>query len=119
MRRALAVGAVFNFLAVAVVLFPESIGKFANLPPAGSRFYPWLLSLFIGLFGALYAWLSRRIVIDRLLVTVAVIGKFGVFLVAIACLVLGDLSATAFAPAIGDLLFGFVFLWWLRGGTSI
>lgn len=40
-----------------------------------------------------------------MLVAVAVIGKTGTFLVALTCLFLGEISATAFAPAIGDLLF--------------
>lgn len=47
----------------------------------------------------------------------AVLGKTGVFLIALACLSLGDLSPRGFVPAIGDLLFALVFLWWLAGGT--
>lgn len=115
MRRVLVVAAIFNLVAASVVLFPDSIGRFADLPRAESRFYSWMVSLFILLFGGVYAWLSRRPVIDRPLVVLAAVGKMGVFLVAFTCLLLGELSATAFAPAVGDMLFGLCFLWWLGG----
>ena len=115
MRPVLVVGALFNFFAAAIVLFPDSIGGFADLPLSGSRFYSWMLALFIGLFGGVYVWLSRRPVIDRPIVVLAAVGKTGVFAVALACLLLGELSPQAFAPAVGDLLFAFVFLWWLAG----
>lgn len=113
-RRTLVVGAIFNLAAAAMVLSPSSLGRFADLPLTAPRFYSWLLALFIVLFGCVYAWLSRRPEIDRPLVVLAVFGKCGVFLVALACLLLGDISAKAFAPAVGDLVFGLIFLWWLR-----
>jgi hypothetical protein len=58
MRWALAIGALIKFFAVAIVRFPESVGRTADLPPPGSKFYSWLLALFIALFGAVYAWLG-------------------------------------------------------------
>jgi len=115
MRRALAIGAVFNFAAAAMILFPHSIGRFADVPLSAPRFYSWLLALFIALFGCVYAWLARRPVIDRPLVGLAIIGKTGVFLVALACLVTGDITARTFATAVGDLAFAAAFLWWYRG----
>ena len=114
MRRVLVVGALFNFFVVVIVLFPDTLGRFADLPVPVSRFYTWLLALFIGLFGAAYAWLSRRPTIDRPLVALATVGKIGVFVVALLCWQLGDISAKAFGPAIVDLLFALIFLWWLR-----
>lgn len=115
MRRTLVVGAIFNLFAAAMVLLPQSLGRLADLPQSAPRFYSWLLALFIILFGGVYAWLSRRPTIDRPLVAVAVIGKTGVFLVALTCLFLGEISTNTFAPAIGDLLFAGIFLWWLSG----
>lgn len=119
MRRVLAFGALFNFVAVIIVLFPDVLGGAIDLPEPGSRFFPWMLSLFIGLFGGVYAWLSRRPVIDRPLIALAAIGKVGVFAVALVCLLLGDISAGAFAPAVGDLLFGLYFAQWLRTGWCV
>lgn len=118
MRRTLVAGALFNFVAAAMVLLPGSLGRLADLPPSAPRLYSWLLALFIVLFGGVYAWLSRRRVIDRPLVAMAIVGKFGVFFVALVCLLLGDISSKAFAPAVGDLGFGLVFLWWLNGAPS-
>ena len=115
MRRTLVVGAAFNFLAAAMVLFPQSLGRVADIPQGAPRFHSWLLALFIFLFGCVYAWLSRRAVIDRPFVVLAVVGKTGVFLVAFACWWFGEISARAFTTAVGDLLFAGIFLWWLRG----
>jgi hypothetical protein len=111
MRWALAIGALIKFLAVAIVRFPESIGRTADLPPPGSKLYSWPLALFIALFGAVFAWLARRPPIDRPWATVAVVGTFGVFRVALACRQSGEIASKAFGPAIGDSMFGFVFLW--------
>jgi hypothetical protein len=115
MRRVLVVAAMFNFAAAAMILFPQSIGRFADVPLSAPHFHSWLLALFIALFGGVYAWLSRRAVIDRPLIGMAVLGKTGVFLVALVCLATGDITARTFATAIGDLAFAAVFLWWLRG----
>lgn len=114
-RTVLVVGALFNFVMATAILFPDPFGSFAELPRSESRFYSWLLALFIALFGGVYAFLSASAVIHRPLVVLAVIGKTGVFLVALVCLLLGELSPGAFAPAVGDLLFALVFLWWLKG----
>ena len=72
MRRVLAVGAAFNFLAVTVVLFPDPFRAYAKLPTPGGLFFPWMVALFIGLFGCVYAWLSRSPVIDRSLITATI-----------------------------------------------
>lgn len=114
-RRVLVAAAIFNFAAAAMILFPQSIGRFADVPLAAPRFYSWLLALFIALFGATYVWLSRRPEIDRPLVGLAILGKTGVFLVALVCLMTGDITSRTFATAVGDLAFAGAFLWWFRG----
>lgn len=118
MRRTLVAGAVFNCAAAAMVLFPSSLGSFADFPTSAPRLHTWILALFVALFGGAYAWLSRRPVIDRPLVVMAVLGKCGVFLVSLACLLLGDISVKTFAPGVVDLAFAVVFLWWLNGPSS-
>ena len=115
MRSALWLGALFNFGAALMLAFPASLGQLAGLPPPGSLFYSWMLALLIGLFGGVYLWLAQRATIDRPLVVVAIVGKVGVFAVAVACWQLGQIPGRGVVPAIGDLIFGLVFLWWLAG----
>jgi len=115
MRPTLVVGALFNLVAAVIFLFPDSIGSIADFPRSGSLFHSWLIAVFIVVFAGLYLWLSRRPVIDRPMIVLAVVGKMGVFVVSVACLLLGVLSPRAFAPAAGDLLFVLIFLWWLGG----
>jgi hypothetical protein len=114
MRMALVTGAFFNFGAALMLIFPDSLGRVVALPASGSLFYNWLLALFIGLFGAAYFWLSRQPHIDRPLVALAVIGKLGVFAVAFGCWILGMIPFRGFVVAVGDLIFGLIFWWWLR-----
>jgi len=116
---ALWVGAFFNFGAALMFIFPVFLGQIAGLPASGSLFYNWLLALFIGLFGAAYAWLARRPQIDRPLVGLAIIGKMGVFVVALASWLLGVIPLRGFVVAVGDLIFGIIFWWWLRGELGI
>lgn len=114
MRPVLLAGAAFNAFAALVVLFPDSLGAFADLPPAGSRFDRALLAWLIAVFGGVYAWLAFRPAIDRPLVAVATIGKAGVFAIAATLWWLGELSTRALLPALGDLGFAVLFLGWLR-----
>lgn len=112
MRITLATGAVFNAFAAAMILMPDSLGRFAALPTDAPRVYVWMLAMFILLFGAVYAWLAQRPEIDRPFVLLGITGKTGVFLIAMICLVLGDLSGRAMIPAFGDLIFAALFAWW-------
>jgi hypothetical protein len=114
MRGILWVGVVFNALVGAMMLFPGSLGALAALPPVGSVFYRWMLAFFVLLFAATYAWLARRPVIDRPLVALAAIGKTGVFAIAIACLLRGDIAARTVLLSSGDLVFAVCFWLWLR-----
>ncbi len=119
MRIALWVGACFNLGAALMLIFPSSLGQIAGLPLPGSRFYAWLLAILIALFGGVYAWLACRPQIDRPLVAVAIIGKFGVFAVSLACWLLGEIPFRGFVVAIGDLIFGLIYWWWLRGEERV
>lgn len=114
MRRVLAAAALFNLGAAGMVLFPNSLGRFADLPVGVPRFHSGLLAVFILLFAGAYAWLSRQPVIDRPLVAMAIVGKTGVFGVALACFLLGEISTRSLAPAVMDLMFGLAFWGWYR-----
>lgn len=118
MRRVLWLGGFFNFGAALMLTFPASIGQLAGLPPPGSVFYCWTLALLVALFGGVYIWLARQPQIDRPLVAVAIIGKVGVFAVGIAAWLVGATPGRAVLPAIGDLIFACLFLWWLTGESG-
>lgn len=113
MRTVLWIGAVFNTVAALMLAFPATLGAVAGLPSQGPVFYRWLLALFVALFGAAYAWLAGQPTFSRPLLTLAALGKTGVFVVALACLWRGDISFRTFSVAIGDLAFAVVFLLWL------
>jgi hypothetical protein len=113
MRPVLWIGAAFNFGAAAMVAFPDTVGSFSGLPGTGPLFYRWLLVLFVALFGGAYAWLALQPHISRPLVAMAALGKTGVFMVAVACWLLGDIPLQSLPPAVCDLAFAMVFTWWL------
>jgi len=113
-RWVLRIGAAFNTLAMLMLLLPDSFGTLAGIPASGSVFHTWLLALFVGLFGATYAWMSFQAEIVRPLLGLAAIGKTGVFFIALACWLRSDIPIATFCLAIADLSFAAVFFWWLR-----
>lgn len=118
-RIVLKIGAAFNFFAAVMVAFPMSLGKIVGLPEPGSLFYPWMLSLAIALYGAIYYWLSVSQVINRAILIFATIGKFGVFLISVSCMLAGEIEAMAVGPAIIDLAFGLIFMVWLVSNRPV
>ena len=114
MRRVLWVGVVFNTLVALMLMFPSTLGALAALPPVGSNFYLWMLIFFVMLFSATYAWLALSRTISRPVVVLAAVGKTGAFLVALVCLIRGDILLRAFSVSIGDLAFAIIFFLWLR-----
>lgn len=118
MRRVLWVGVVFNALVASMLMFPSTLGALAALPPIGSVFYLWMLTFFVVLFSATYAWLALEPTISRPVVALAAFGKTGAFVVALACLLRGDIQLRTFWVSIGDLAFALYFFFWLRA-TSV
>jgi hypothetical protein len=115
-RPVLWIGAVFNAAVALGLLFPLVPGL---APPSTAPvFHTWTLAYFVALFGATYAWLARQPVIPRPLVALAAIGKAGVFVIALACLLRGDIGPPLFAVAVVDLLFALAFLAWLRAAGT-
>jgi hypothetical protein len=113
-RPVLWIGVGFNAVVAGMVAFPAPLGDFAALPPVGEPFYRWMLVYFVVLFSATYGWLARQPVISRELMGLAALGKAGVFVVAAACVVAGEIPMRAFVLASGDLLFSVYFFAWLR-----
>lgn len=113
-RKVLWMGAAFNLLIALMLLFPSTLGAFAALPPVGSVFYLWMLIFFVVLFSGTYVWLALQPLISRPVVALAAIGKTGVFFVALACLVGGDIQLRTFLITLGDLAFALYSFRWLQ-----
>jgi hypothetical protein len=111
-RPVLWIGVGFNALVAMMLLYPWAPG--AALPPVGSVFYLWMLVYFVALFSATYAWLALQPEISRPVVGLSALGKTGVFVVALACLLRNDIPVRTFAVSIIDLAFAVYFFLWLR-----
>ena len=113
-RSVLWVGVGFNALVALMLMLPTTLGVLAALPPIGSDFYRWMLSYFVVLFSATYAWLALASTISRPVVALAAIGKTGSFIIALLCLSRGDIQLKTFFISVGDLVFAIYFFLWLR-----
>lgn len=118
MRVVLWIGVAFNALVALMVVFPETLGVIAALPPIRSVFYRWMLTFFVVLFAATYAWLALAPTISRPVVALAAIGKAGAFVIALVCLVRGDIRFRAFSVSMVDLVFAIYFFLWLRATSA-
>lgn len=111
-RTALWVSVALNLLGVSVFL-PAAMGRdSALLPIPGPPFYAAQVTLVIGLFGGVYAWLARQPVINRPLLVVGALGKLGFFVSTVVYWVVGDLPAAVVAQSSPDLVLALIFLWW-------
>ena len=111
-KTTLIVSGVFNTIAALSVAFPDTIGKFAEFPPTGSLFYTALLSGLIFFFGIIYFRLAFSKQVDVPILVIAGFGKIAVFFITLYCYVKGILPLAAFTLAIGDLIFGLIFVGW-------
>jgi hypothetical protein len=118
MRKVLWLGVLFNSFVALMLMFPSSLGKLAALPAVGSVFYLWMLTFFVVLFSATYAWLALERTISRPVVALAAFGKTGAFVVALVCLLRGEIQLRAFSVSIGDLAFALYFFFWLRSTAA-
>lgn len=113
LRAALGASVALNLLGV-VVFGSAALGRpVLALPLPIAPFYAAQLTLTIGLFGAVYAWLLGQRDINRPLLLVGGLGKIGFFALFVAYFVVGDLPGTSVLQAAPDLILGAVFIWWL------
>jgi hypothetical protein len=117
LRPALWLGVAFNLFVAATLAFPDSLGEIAAMPPVGSEFYRWMLVYFVVLFAATYGWLALQPVVPHALVGLASLGKAGVFVVALVCLLKGDIEGRTFALTLVDLAYALYFFAWMRATT--
>ncbi len=117
LRTALWATALANLGVALLVTAPQSaLGQLAGLPEAPvPAVYRVLLASFIALFGLCYAWLGRRTVIDRPLLTLAAFGKLLAFVAVFGLWIGGEASPRFALLMVGDLVFAALFLAWLFG----
>ena len=113
-RKVLWATVFYNVLAASAFAFPASLGQLAGLPLPVAPIYTVLLTFFVLLFGAAYAWLALQPQIDRPMLAMAAAGKAGVFFVAVALWMVGQGPGLFIPGAVGDLVFAALIVWWLR-----
>lgn len=101
-----------------MLLQPSTLGAMAALPPAGSDFYRWMLTYFVVLFSATYAWLALAPTISRQIIALSAIGRAGAFLIALLCALRADIELMAFLVSAGGLAFAIYFFYWLRATAA-
>lgn len=113
MRWALVATTVYNAFGVVLFIPLLSFGRELVGVPDAHPFYLWLVTIWIGSFGILYAWLAAIGRSDPAFLMIAAIGKFSFFSLMFIFWLAGDFPATAPLVAIGDLTFAILFTVWL------
>lgn len=115
MRRVLWAAAVFNLGGGLLIAFPTSpLGQLAGLPAAPAA-YTALTTMFILLFGGMYAWLAQQHTILKPMVLLGAIGKSAAFASIFILWLASDVPLRAVVAISGDLVFAVLFfLWFVR-----
>lgn len=115
-RSALLATALVNFFAAAGFLPPaQTLRAAAGLPDDGHPFYLTALGVFVLLFGVAYLRWAQTGSADRLFLALAAVGKLSVFSLLLGFWIAGMLPLRAPLAGAWDLVFGIMFLMWLRG----
>ena len=113
MRSALLATAVMNVCgALALTPLGASIRDLVGMPPT-HPIYPLVIGVFVLLFGVGYLWTGLTGRADPLFIAIAAAGKLSFFGLLAAFAAAGEISAAAPLAAIGDLVFGTLFVVWL------
>lgn len=119
LRRALLATAVMNALgALAFTPWGAPIRDLAALPAGTHPLYLLIIGIFVGLFGVGYLWTGLTGRADPLFIAIAAAGKLSFFGLLAAFWIAGELSVRAPLSAVGDLVFGSLFVVWLAGRGS-
>jgi hypothetical protein len=93
MRAALWTSVPYNLAGALGFVAPDALVLIdPPFPRPVPRFYGAQLALMVALFGGAYAWLARRPVIDRPLVTLTMLGKAGFFALVVLFWASGDVG---------------------------
>ena len=118
LRISLWLAFVFNFVAAVTLARPASwLGQQLDLPAGVSPIYSLVAAYFVALFGVTYAWLARQSVIDRPLLGLSSVGKFGAFAITIGLWLADEVSLLVVIVTIGDLAFAALWFVWLRSAN--
>jgi hypothetical protein len=119
MRRALLATAVMNILATGLFLPPAAaLRELAGVPPAEHAIYLMTIAMFVFSFGLayLYAGLTGRA--DRLFLALAGGGKLAFVALLLFFWASGDVALRAPLSALGDVVFGVLFLTYVASDAS-
>jgi hypothetical protein len=114
LRPVLWIGVAFNALIAVLLAFAGTLDAWHVLPPLDSHFYRWMLVWFVLVFSATYAWMALQPQVPQSMLGLASLGKAGVFAVALACWLRGDILGRTLAVTGIDLAFSVWFFLCLR-----
>ncbi len=113
LRLTLWMSVVFNFGVALIALMPKTaVGQFFGLPLEPDPVFMMMTAWFIFLFGLAYGWLARQNEINKPLLMMGIVGKMGVFVLAVILLIRGDMSVILFLTPCIDLVFASLWFWW-------
>lgn len=117
-RALLATSGMNAFGAFAFTPWGAPLRALVGLPPDAHSLYLLIIGSFVGLFGLgyLYTGLTERA--DPLFIAIAGAGKLTFFGLLAAFWLTGELPIRAPLAAVGDLVFGTMFVAWLLGRPS-
>ena len=108
------IAAAWNWI-IAIVMFllsvlaPSSAEDFGTeIPP--TWFFFESMFFFVFLFGLLFYVTAKNLEKYHALATIFVIEKVGIFIVSLVFFLIGDINIASFLIAVGDLIFGILFL---------
>jgi hypothetical protein len=116
MRRALLATAAMNLVgALTFTPWGDTLRAFVGMPAGAHPVYLVTIASFVLIFGIAYLWTGLRGHADPLFIAVAAAGKLAFFGVLAGFWLAGELPLLAPLTALGDLVFGAMFVAWLAG----
>lgn len=118
-RRILWLSALTNVGGALLFALPASpLGQLAGLPADVPLLYRAFVTLFVLIYGGMYAWLAVQPVIHRPMVALAAIGKSSAFALVLLLWLVGEASAKSLALLAADLALAALYCLWLRRERS-
>lgn len=119
LRTTLWLSTIFNLVAALIFVLPQTaVGQLLGLPASPDPIYMLMTAYFVALFGLAYGWLARQEVVSKPLLMMGIVGKWGVFVLAVILLISGDVNILLFLVACIDLTFATLWFWWWRGQAN-
>jgi hypothetical protein len=113
MRWTLFATVIYNAFGVLLFIPLLTFGRRLIGIPDAHPFYLWLVTIWIGSFGILYARVGITARNDRAFLLIASIGKFSFFGLMLTYYLAGDFPMVAPVVASGDLICALLFSYWL------